>query len=140
MQRWLQSDCAAKYAMSHPSHEKSELGLFARPGFVSCLHMRSKTATHREHTRVCIGRFSIRLSCVVQPDLFYGDLFHHIVTLMCESSESELRGTKKRSEIIRQKWLGKTAQWNNEPVTFPLSTKGTRKYESGYEEIDGIGD
>ena len=27
-----------------------------------------------------------------------------------------------------------------EPVTFPLSTKETRKYESGYEEIDGIVD
>ena len=26
----------------------------------------------------------------------------------------------------------------DEPVTFPLSTKETRKYESGYEEIDGI--
>ena len=25
-----------------------------------------------------------------------------------------------------------------EPVTFPLSTKETRKYESSYEEIDGI--
>ena len=29
---------------------------------------------------------------------------------------------------------------NTEPVTFPLSTKETRKYESGYEEIDGIVD
>ena len=28
-----------------------------------------------------------------------------------------------------------TTDQAGEPVTFPLSTKGTRKYESGYEEI-----
>ena len=31
-----------------------------------------------------------------------------------------------------------THNWQLEPVTFPLSTKETRKYESSYEEIDGI--
>ena len=33
MKRWLHSDCAAQYAMSHPFHEKSELYLFASQGF-----------------------------------------------------------------------------------------------------------
>ena len=46
--------------------------------------------------------------------------------------------------MYAKKWLRKTEQRNkprfsiSEPVTFPLSTKETRKYESSYEEIDGI--
>ena len=39
------------------------------------------------------------------------------------------------SEYLATGWLAKY-----EPVTFPLSTKETKKYESGYEEIDGIVD
>ena len=46
--------------------------------------------------------------------------------LLADSRE----GQTKEAEVTR------TAP--SEPVTFPLSTKETRKYESSYEEIDGI--
>ena len=44
--------------------------------------------------------------------------------------------------FLRLIWSGSVMRSDvgSEPVTFPLSTKETRKYESGYEEIDGIVD
>ena len=82
-----------------------------------------------------------RSSCIV------GDLSSFEQSVFVEIKDRAIRNSRpcNHSHFHEAVWSDvcgeaeRATKWI-EPVTFPLSTKETRKYESGYEEIDGIVD
>ena len=91
----------------------------------------------RKHLGEMLHELARQKECQIVEGHLMPDHVHICISIPPKHAVSYVVGyIKGKSAIgIARQFAGRS-----EPVTFPLSTKETRKYESGYEEIDGIVD